>query len=200
KEMIKISSQAVISNTGPKRTVALAGEEFFEGGYLKDTKALVPTPWTAIQVASDRPLVEFPGFAQVVDFKRRLNWISCSTILCPECAPPGKHLTLIGGWLPSNPPWDLKEELELNLADARELMPNFADHTEILHAGFFVGEIWPMFHSWYGQTIPTKTPVEHLYNVGDGVLPKGTGGLFGSAMSGAEVADDVKERISPQEE
>ncbi|MDY7035377.1 MAG: hypothetical protein SV375_04325, partial [Thermodesulfobacteriota bacterium] len=192
--------QAVISSTGPKKTVQLGGEKNFDIGYLKDMReTLIPTPWTTIQVVSDRPLVEYAGFAQICS-PRRLNWISCPSILCPEWAPPGKHITLIGGWLPSEPPWDLKEELEMNLEDAREIMPDFADHAEVIHAGFFVGDIWPMFHSWYGQCLPQKTPIENLYNVGDGVCPKGAGGLVGSAMSGVEVADDLKERIKPREE
>jgi phytoene desaturase len=194
KTEIQVSSQVVISNVGPEGTVKLAGEENFERGYLKELReTIVPCAWLSIQFSSDRPLMEFPSYAQVVD-GRRLNWICCPSNACPEWAPEGKHLYEAGAFLPAHEPWDPKKELNLTLLDLKDNLPGFERSAEILHVYYGIGHDWPWFHSWYGRTMPPKTSVENLYNVGDGVCPPGTNGLIGAALSAKLVVEDVKGR------
>jgi phytoene dehydrogenase-like protein len=197
---IEILSKVVISNVGPVGSVKLAGEENFDKGYLKEMReTIIPCPWFSIQFSSEKPLIEFPSYAQVID-ARRLNWICCPSNSCPELAPPGKHLYEAGAFLPPNESWDPKEELELNLLDLKDNLPGFEKHVEILHVYYGIGHDWPWVQSRYGRNMPQKTPVENLYNVGDGVCPSGTSALIGAALSAKAVADDVKGRLKPRED
>ncbi len=104
KDEVQIACGAVISNAGPKKTVELAGSENFDKGYIREVReTLKPFHWLAFQISSNRPLVEHEGIGFVTD-ARRVNWIVCPTILCPELAPLGKHLLYVGSWLPPSPP------------------------------------------------------------------------------------------------
>ncbi|MDY7035515.1 MAG: NAD(P)/FAD-dependent oxidoreductase [Thermodesulfobacteriota bacterium] len=195
-DKIQVNCKVVVSNTGPKMTVKLAGEENFERGYIAQMKETLklPASWTTFQLASDEPLVDHSSIIAVCNM-RRVNWINCPTIICPELAPEGKHLTYGGGWVPSEgPPFDMDKELELNMEDMREIFPDFDKRAEIIHVGFFMGG-WPMYHAWFGKNMPRRTPVVNLYNVGDGAWVEGTYGLIGCAISGKVVADEIQERI-----
>ena len=197
-EEIQINCKVVVSNTGPKTTVRLAGAANFERGYLEEMKETLklPAAWTTYQLASDEPLVDHASVVAVCNTKR-LCWINCPSILIPEMAPEGKYLTYAGGWVPSEGyPFDMDEELKLNLDDMREVFPDFDNRAKLLHVGFFLGG-WPMYHSWFGKNMPLRTPIVDLYNVGDGVWLPGTYGLIGCAITGRAVADEIQERIRP---
>jgi len=195
-EVIEVVAKAVVSNTGPKRTVELAGSENFDRGYLKQLReTLRPAPFIFIQAASDRPLVDCDSLLFLLG--RRLSVMSCPTLICPEQAPKGKHLLMAGGApLSSLPPYDFKKEKELIIQDLRDNVPGFDEHAEILIASYF-REDWPGYYSWPGYDLPQKTPIENLYNVGDGVKPPGWVGLGACAKSAQIVAEDIKLRFKP---
>jgi phytoene dehydrogenase-like protein len=44
---------------------------------------------------------------------------------------------------------------------------------------------------WPGYPMPTKTPIENLYNVGDGCMPPGTVGIEACALSAKSVARQI---------
>jgi hypothetical protein len=50
-------------------------------------------------------------------------------------------------------------------------------------------------HCRPGWDLPQKTPVVHLYNVGDGVKPSGTVALPGAAASALAVVEDILGRL-----
>jgi phytoene desaturase len=199
KEEIQLNCQAVISNVGPFGTVRLAGEENFDKGYLKEMQSTIKTfPWLAFQVVSSEPLLEYPAVGFIVD-GRIANWVLSQTMLCPEWAPPGKQLTYVGAWIPPNPPWSLDEYLEMAIQDLRDIAPNYDKYSEgILHTAYFLRQEWPMYRSYDGYSLRQKTSIERLYNVGDAVFPSGTMGMFGCALSGKVVSDDLVTRIKPQ--
>jgi len=196
KEDIKLNCQAVISNVGPCGTIKLAGEKNFDTGYIKKVRETIKTfPWLAIQIVSSKPLLETGSVGFIVD-GRIANWTLSQTILCPEWAPVGKHLTYVGAWIPPNPPWQLDKYLEWAIQDLRDIAPKYDKYVEeILHVAYFLRQEWPMYRSYDGYSLPQKTSVENLYNVGDAVFPPGTGGLIGCALSGKIVAEDLKKRI-----
>jgi phytoene dehydrogenase-like protein len=197
KVQVEVSCQAVISNAGPKKTVELAKAENFDKGYIREMQETVrPVPFIEIQIGSDRPLLEFGADAEVMD-SRRLVWLVVPTIDCPELAPPGKHILLTGAYLAPHPPYDLKEELELNLMDLNDLIPGWREGSEILKVAFYVGDEYPCFRSWHGCMMPQKTPILNLYNVGDGVCVRGNNGMPGSVETAQIVAEDVRKRIKP---
>jgi len=194
---LEITAKVVISDTGPKATVTLAGDENFEKGYLRELRERVsPVSFIGIAAASDRPLIEYPG-ALIMTEARRAVTMSCSTLTSPELAPPGKHLFMAysipgSSFLPVRP----EKEIELMIQDLRDNVPRFDREGEILHISYWQGE-WPIYRALPGS-LSQKTPVENLYNVGDGVAPLVPIGLPGCAASARIVAEDVKQRIKPE--
>ena len=198
KEELQLDCQVVISNVGPYGTVRLAGEENFDRGYLREMRNTIRTfPWLAFQLVSSEPILEYPSVGFVTD-ARIVNWTLSQSMLCPEWAPPGKQLTYVGAWIPPNPPWDLQKYLDLAMQDVRDYAPKYDKYGEgILHCAYFLRQEWPMYHSYDGYSLPQKTSIENLYNVGDGVFEPGYVGMWGCAMSGKSVANDVMSRIKP---
>jgi len=198
KDETQIAAKVVISNAGPRKTVELAGRENFDKGYLKQLNETIrPAPIFWIQAATDRPLVECPML--YLTGARRVNLVVCPTLVCPELAPHGKHLLMSGGAPDSSlPPYDFEKEKKLNIQDLRDNFPGFDEHTEILVASYF-REDWPTYHSWPGYDLSQKTPIENLYNVGDGVKPPGWSGLRACAQSARLVVEDIRGRFKPGE-
>lgn len=194
---LEIAAQVVLSDAGPRKTVELAGRENFDKGYLKELEETIrPGPIVWIQTAINSPTFNHPG-QLLLTGTRRVNLTVCPTFACPELAPKGKHLLLSGSAPPSSlPPFDWKKEIELHLMDLSDNFPEFNECGEILNTGCHWGE-WPGCRTWPGYEMPQKTPVENLYNVGDGVAPTGTAGTPAAAESARLVAEDVKKRIQP---
>jgi phytoene dehydrogenase-like protein len=192
----EITAQVVVSNAGPRVTVNLAGRQHFDKGYLEEMEErLRPVPGIWISIASDEPLIDVPEF--LVTEARRINIMSQETAVCPEWAPSGKHLLGAGAAFGSSIlPQNIRNEIELCLQDLRENIRNFDSRAEILLVGVFRGE-WPIYRSWPGYDLPQRTPIENLYNVGDGVKPPGCTGLPACAETGRIVADDIRYRLKP---
>jgi phytoene desaturase len=191
---VEVRAKIVISNTGPRRTVELLGKVDLDRGYLSELEQnLRPVPVMALQIAAEEPLIDCP--ALMVTGARRLNALYQPTTVCPELAPAGQHLLLAGGGpASSTPPFDKKREIELCMQDLKDLIPDFARRARVLRAGFYHGR-WPGMHCWPGRDIPQKTPIQNLYNVGDGVKPAGTTGLPSAAASALAVVEDINTRM-----
>ncbi|MDP2662183.1 MAG: FAD-dependent oxidoreductase, partial [Dehalococcoidia bacterium] len=113
-EQVQVEAQVVISDVGPRRTAALAGEANFERGYLRQMyETLRPCPAISMHIVSDRPLIEQPG-VMIVTGARRLSYLTCITLTSPEHAPKGKHI-LIAYSVPGNclGPFDFNQEIDL---------------------------------------------------------------------------------------
>lgn len=193
---VEVVAQVVISNAGPKATVELAGAEDFELGYRRLVEGIRPTPVTMIFVESDRPLLDHDGMAFTVGTRRMIT-LYTPTLLCPEEAPPGKHLTVSASTpRPCSGRISHKRELELHLQDFREFVPDFDKYGKLIMAKTWRGD-WPLYRAWAGRCLPQKTSVVNLYNVGDGTYPSGWIGTMGAARTGQVVAEDVMQRIKP---
>ena len=195
---IEVTAKAVISNTGPKETVKLVGEQNLDRGYVKELKEnLHHGSQMLISFASDRPLLEYPGGLGMVGARRVVN-ISCVTLTCPEASPPGKYLHTAQCMPKSNfAPLDPKTEIEAAIEDLRENLPGFDRYAEVLNTSCFFNEDWPGYRNLAGYYPSQKTPIEHLYNVGDAVTPPGEANY--SATSVRIVIDDLKTRVKPGE-
>ncbi len=194
----EVAARAVISNTGPKETVRLVGEDNLDKGYVKDLKEFLHhASQFLIAFASERPLIEYPGGLGMIGTRRVVN-ISCYTLTCPELSPPGKFLhtaqcqpkTEFGRLEP-------KKEIEAAMEDLREHIPGFDKYAEILNISCFFNEEWPGAYNLPGYYPPEKTPIENLYNVGDGVGPYTATGTGGAALTARTVLEDLKKRIQP---
>lgn len=191
---VQVRASVVISNCGPRRTVELVGRANMDKGYLQELDHKIkPAMVVAIQFASDIPLLDCDYL--IVTGYKRINAIFQPTLVCPELAPPGKHLLLAGGApVSSLSPLDSRGEIEICLEELREILPGFDSHAEVLLTGTFQAE-WPAMQSWPGSDMPQKTPIVNLYNVGDGVKTSGMVALAAAAETGALVAEDVVHRL-----
>ncbi len=192
---VDVRTEFVVSDCGPRATVKLAGERNFDRGYLNQMRDEFRPAASEfiIHIGSDRPLVDRAGVLMPIG-SRRVIAITGTTLACPEYAPPGKHLTEVFAMCRSSTePLDRATEIELALMDVREAMPDFDGHGEVLLVSRF-GEGWPLMHAKPGAMMPMKTPIENLYNVGDGVLPSGWIGLVGCAETARLVAQDIQGR------
>ena len=90
---VEIAAKVVISDAGPHGTVELAGSGSFEKGYLKEVKEKVrPLAYMCLEIASSKPLVDFQGVMVVPEGRHQMTMMTTSLVY-PEYAPPGKHLT-----------------------------------------------------------------------------------------------------------
>ncbi len=86
---------------------------------------------------------------------------------------------------------DLDNELEQTTLDLKAQFPEFGRSGRILKFEVVFQDLPKP-----GRTrIPRKTPVENLYNVGDGVQELGSGGTSAAAESAQEVANLIKKQI-----
>ncbi len=199
---VEIASQVVISNTGPKATVGLAGVENFNEDYLRMLRLrLSPHPTTIIFVASDRPLWPENGEPAMLMFTgtRRLESAIPFSNISHELAPPGQHLLFLIGHPVSNfVHMNIEEEERQMLFDLNEHFPGWEKHGRILKIKS--GDIDSEFiDGWCRVTfmVPYETPVKSLYNVGDANCPYGTVATTGAALGAKEVAEMVTKSVKP---
>ena len=193
---VDIATKIVISDIGPQKTVEIAGKNNIDPTYVKRVEDLKPCPIITFLIASDQPLVDIKGTIGIVGF-RNLYCIDPMSNTCPEVAPPGKHLLVTFGNPPSSLyPMNARMEIEKYLQDLEEIFPNFQNRAEILRIDTRnIDDEWPAYHVFPGQELSTKTPIENLYMVGDGVKRPGLMGLPGCAQTGLDVAELVKGEI-----
>lgn len=195
-EEIEAVAQVVISNAGPRRTVDLVGREHLTPGYLKDVEAIKSVPQIIIYVTSDRPLWESSSVLALTDSRRLIGLVN-QTSTWPGVAPEGKHLLKCAAFVTSSdPPYDFKKEIELCLQDLRDTLPGFDKYAQILRINTPHGD-WGLMGTWAGYSLPTKTPIEGLYLVGDASGPPGWWGSVAAVKSGRLVAEDVAQRFKP---
>ncbi|MFC2027992.1 phytoene desaturase family protein [Chloroflexota bacterium] len=188
---IEIEASVVISNVGPKKTIELAGEMNFDQSYLVEVREKVRSSIGMDYLfTTDIPLLDFSGTLYTTDTRRKVSW-SVPTMMWPEHAPSGKHL-LHGFAVPkSTLEYDPKQEYEIFMKDLVDVFPDFEEcGGDILLRRNFCGE-WPCTRAWQGYDVMLETPIENLYNVGDGVKPEGWIVGSGAAESGRVVARTI---------
>ena len=196
-EDIEVAAQVVISNIGPKETVALTGRENFGAEYLEMLDNRIrAVPIITLLIASDVPLLEEPGICLMVGTRRVCN---CAPVtnLCPDLAPKGKHLLVVYGQpISSLQPLFARHEVALCIQDLEDCLPKFKEHGEILRTDTRAQtDPWPVYRSWAGYDMPQETPLPNLFNVGDGVKPVGGVGLPACAESARIVVDKVRKKF-----
>ncbi len=187
----KVEADHVISNTGPSMTVKLAGKDNFDKSYLAllDAHPHV-TPVFHVSIRSREPLHEFPGIFNFGNTKR-LVFLECPTLTCPELALDGGHLTTTFSIAESSAgPIKRQETIREILQEIKDNFPAFENKPGSLLITAHHGE-WPAMRRWPGYPMPTKTPIEQLFNVGDGCMPPGTVGIEACAVSARLVAEDI---------
>jgi len=199
-KQIEIKCKMVISNTGAKSTVSLAGKENFDNDYLEKMRIkLRPSPCLLVLVASDKPLC-LEGIhdgLEIIMGSRRIKTVIPISNICPELVPPGQHLIYTSAKSESTlHPMDIKYEMQKVKSDIREFFPDFDKHGRILkmRACGIINE-WPEGRTWLGYGMPLETPIPNLFNVGDSCISPGLIGTPGSVESGYRVVDIVEKLL-----
>jgi phytoene dehydrogenase-like protein len=184
--LVEVSCAAAISNIGPIATIDLIGEDKLDPEYVAQIRRTAkPTANFIIHVASDEPLLDSPGLVVFSSTQRVCN-AGNMTATCPELAPTGKHLTVVYAVpRPAVGDFDVERELELSIEELRGELPAMAN-AEIIDARAMFGD-WPAQRALSGYEMPRETPLDNLWNVGDGVRDYGSGGT----QACAETARDV---------
>ena len=188
-ERVRILSDIVISNAGPKATIALAGAANMPDAYNAQSHDLRPAANIVVNFASNEPLLNMPG---IVTFgkTRRLCNMATMTAACPELAPPGWHLYVAYAVpKPALGDFDNDAEIALTLDDLREQFPAF-DKAKILSIRVMRDD-WPAQRSCAGYDMPRETGVEGLWCVGDAVKIYGNGGTQACAETAKLVVDSI---------
>ncbi|MFC1895718.1 phytoene desaturase family protein [Thermodesulfobacteriota bacterium] len=182
----------VISNVGARKTAELAGRVCFPSKDLSRLDRMKSSYTLTVEILSDRPFVDFPGILMLPE-ARRAAFVACPTLICPELAPQGKHITtVLGPPSLSEEPLNLREEFETLLQDARDALAGFEKHGGKLLMRSFRKD-WPGFRARPGQSMPRETPVRNLFNVGDSVNPPGLYGVGGCAETARRVVQTIRE-------
>ena len=196
-KQIEIKCKIVISNTGAKSTVSLAGKENFDNEYLEKMRIkLRPSPCLLVLIASDKPLC-LEGIndgLEIIMGSRRIKTVIPISNICPELVPPGQHLIYTSAKSESTlHPMDIKYEMQQVKSDIREFFPDFEKHGRILkmRACGIINE-WPEGRTWLGYGMPLETPISNLFNVGDSCIAPGLIGTPGSVESGYRLVDIVE--------
>ena len=189
---IRIDTDLVISNAGPKATVALAGEAAFPPAYVEQLKELCPAANIVINIASREPLIGHPGIVTFGKTRRLCNMANLSAT-CPELAPPGWNLYVAYAVpVPALGNFDSNAEVALALEDLREQFPNFGQ-AKILSIRVMRDD-WPAQRSCAGYDLPRETGIEGLWCVGDAVKQYGNGGTQACAETAKLVTDAILAR------
>lgn len=188
-EQIRITTDIVISNAGPKATVSLGGAHNFPVSYAEAASNLKSTANIVINFATRSPLHSAPG---IVTFgkTRRLCNMATMTATCPELAPPGWHLYVAYAVpKPALGDFDSEAETALALEDLREQFPGFAE-ARILSTRVMRDD-WPAQRACAGYDMARDTGVKGLWCVGDAVKDYGNGGTQACAETAKLVVDAI---------
>jgi phytoene dehydrogenase-like protein len=189
-----LDADIVISNAGPSNTLALAGEAALGADYAAMIRRRIkPVPIVLTYAVSDEPL--FPHHASILAAGlERVVTAMPLTVVCPEWAPDGKHLTSFYGTPKSClAKMDREDERRANVADVHALFPDFEKKGgRILDVQLrdiddpdVVARAFPGLHA------PVDTPLPNLFNVGDSCAPDGFVATPAAAMSARLVVDRI---------
>jgi phytoene desaturase len=187
---LAIDTDIVVSNAGPKTTVALAGEAAFPHAYIEKVRRdLRPAANIVINVASREPLLAHPGIVTFGKTRRLCNMANL-TATCPELAPPGWHLYVAYAVpVPALGDFNSDAEVALALQDLRDEFKNF-DQARILSIRVMRDD-WPAQRSCAGYDLPRETGIAGLWCVGDAVKQYGNGGTQACAETAKLVTDAI---------
>jgi phytoene desaturase len=189
-----VQADTIISNVGPKATVALAGPERFPEDFRRGVdETLKPAANIVINLASRKRLFDAPG---IITFgkTRRLCNMADLTATCPELAPEGWH-QYVAYAVPKPALGDFDSDAEVALAweDLREQFPEVAfDSPEVKTLSVRVmRDDWPAQRACAGYDLPRETGIVGLWCVGDAVKDYGNGGTQACAETAKLVVDAI---------
>jgi phytoene dehydrogenase-like protein len=182
----RITADAVISDVGPRNTARLVKGTEVEQAFADRVAGTQPTSMIALSFSTDEDILpKVPGMINFTD-TRRLCSLGNLTAVCPNLAPPGKHLYdaySVPRPAVGHTDYDEEAERELLESDLREHVPGYAEKATVVHFKAMRGDATPAQQSAPGNEPPSRTPVPNLIDVGDGCKPPGWIGTSGCAKT-----------------
>lgn len=188
----ELHAEFIISNAGPRKTMALTGEEqAFDGAYRHRLEAApYDAPIIHYSFTCSEPLVEGLDGSLVFGNTKNLIYLEIPSLISPDLAPPGAYLHTAYGAPRDAATADLKVDAANTLEELEANFPGVLKQARFLVQARHSGKS-PGMHRWPGYMMPVDTPVENLFNVGDGVTSPGTIGTEGAAASARAVAEKI---------
>ncbi|HEY9077751.1 MAG TPA: FAD-dependent oxidoreductase [Anaerolineaceae bacterium] len=174
----EIKAETVIHNGGIHRLLQLVNEHYFPSDYIERLKHVIPANVAALILGTHIPLLgSAHSLLHTMGWQRTLNCYA-PTFFDPKLAPSGKH-ALDVFWV-MQPPYDLQHELELVLAELREVFPGFDEKVDIMIPMFFTGAWTAEMAHRIGQSgvdrLDPVSPIPNLYLVGYDCIGYGMAG------------------------
>jgi len=193
-ETIEASCRFAVSDIGPAATVGLVGKDNLPTDYLDQVRqGDRPTSMITVNFASQRKLIEAPGMLSFAN-TRRLCYVANFSELCPEMSPEGWYL-YVGTAVPQPSVGDFDEDAETKiLLDELRAEINGFEQARILSINI-TRDGWPPQRAVAGFDLPNTTPIENLWNVGDGVKEYANGGTTACAETAQIVVERIKEQF-----
>jgi phytoene dehydrogenase-like protein len=180
----------VLSNAGPRRTISMTGDEsLFAGSYLERLEASPhEAPIIHYSFVCDEPLIDGFDGSLVFGNTRNLIYLEIPSIISPGLAPPGKFLHTAYGAPSDAAHSDLRVEARNTMQELEDNFPGVIEKAQFLVKARHSGQS-PGMHRWAGFMMPVETPVQNLFNVGDGATSPGTIGTEGAASSARKAVE-----------
>jgi phytoene dehydrogenase-like protein len=187
-----IHADHVISNTGPRITMKLTGDEkLFDGAYRQQLEAApYDAPIIHYSFISDQPLIDDLHGSLVFGNTRNLIYLEIPSLISPDLSPEGQYLHTAYGAPSDAATSNLKEEAGNTLQELENNFPGVTEEARFLVKARHSGRS-PGMHRWAGFMMPVTTPVANLFNVGDGATSPGTIGTEGAASSAKVVTEHI---------
>lgn len=193
-ETVEVTCRFAASDIGPAATVGIVGEQNLPADYLDQVRrGDRPTSMITVNFASQRKLIDAPGMLSFAN-TRRLCYVANFSELCPEMSPEGWYL-YVGTAVPQPSVGDFDEDAETQilLDELRSEIEGF-DQAKTLSINV-TRDGWPPQRAVAGFDLPNTTPIENLWNVGDGVKEYANGGTTACAETAQIVVERIKERF-----
>lgn len=173
-----IRADIIVHNAGLNRLMSLVGEENLPADYLARLRSAVPARVAALVLGATEPLLgPAHSLLHTMGWERTLNCYA-PTFFDPDLAPQGRH-ALDVFWV-MEPPLDRRRELDLVLAQLRQIFPNFDQVVELQVPMFFTGAWTAEMAHRLGQSgagrLDPRSPIENLYLVGYDCIGYGMAG------------------------
>ncbi|MEZ0365834.1 NAD(P)-binding protein [Mycobacterium sp. pUA109] len=189
---VTVTTRTVVSNVGPVATGKLVPAEAWPAGYVQKLEAEnYPGTLITVNFATDKPIARLKTLV-FFGFTDRLAYASYMSGPSPALAPYGRHLYCATSTPhPASSGFDVAGEIELLKREALEQFPEFA-HAQILSIAVCTGD-WPGQRAIPGRDWPNDTPVDNIWNVGDGARPWMGAGQSGCVESARLAVDAIRE-------
>jgi phytoene dehydrogenase-like protein/NAD-dependent dihydropyrimidine dehydrogenase PreA subunit len=174
----RLQADTIVHNGGLNRLLDLVGPQRLPPAYVSRLRGAIPaTVGALILGTTERLLGEEHSLLHSMGWERTLNCYA-PTFFDPGLAPEGRHMLDVF-WV-MEPPYHRRRELDLVLAQLRELFPRLDDVTELQVPMFFSGAWTAEMAHRLGQSgaqrLDPQSPIENLYLVGYDCIGYGMAG------------------------